>query len=49
MWTETCAWACIGLLSTEVHIQDIGKALREVWRKEDGEKLGLHYWAAYLD
>lgn len=49
VWTETCSWACIGLLSTEVHIQDLGKALREAWRKENGENLGLHYWAPYLD
>lgn len=49
VWTETCPEACIGLLSTEVHIQDLGKALREAWRKEDGENLGLHYWATYLD
>lgn len=26
-------WACIGLLSAQVHIQDSGKALREAWRE----------------
>lgn len=49
VWTETCPWACIGLTSTEVHIQDLGKVLREAWKKEDGENLHLHYWATYLD
>lgn len=48
VWTEMCPWACIGLQSTEVHIQDLGKPLREAWRKEDGE-MGLHYWVTYLD
>lgn len=43
VWTETCPWTSIGLLSTEIHIQDLGKALREAWRKKDGENSGLHY------
>ena len=48
IWTETCPWACIDLLPTEIHFQELGNALRESQRREDGANLGLHSWTTYL-